>query len=195
VHPVEATQGSQRFIAGREFKNMDGAAFLASAIARFKAQKSLAERAVGQLSDEQLHLPLDENTNSVAVIMKHLAGNMLSRWTDFLTTDGEKDWRNRDGEFVDEFRSREELMAYWQRGWSCLFSAVDALTAGDLSRTVHIRGQAHTVIEALHRQLDHYGYHVGQIVLIAQVLAKDRWSTLSIPPGGSEEYNRRVWKS
>jgi uncharacterized damage-inducible protein DinB len=173
---------------------MDGTLFLASAMASFKAQKKLAERAVVQLSVEQLHQPLDENTNSMAVIMKHLAGNMLSRWTDFLTTDGEKDWRNRDQEFVDEFRSLEELMDFWRRGWERLFSALEALTAEDLSATVRIRGQAHTVIEAIHRQLDHYGYHVGQMVLTARVLAKDRWSTLSIPPGGSEEYNRRMWK-
>ena len=174
---------------------MVGEVFLESAIAKYKAQKDLAERAIVQLGDEKLHQPLDENTNSVAIIMKHMAGNMLSRWTDFLTTDGEKQWRNRDSEFVDDFHSRDDLMAFWQRGWDCLFSTLNALTVGDLTRTVRIRGELHNVIEAIHRELDHYGYHVGQIVLVARVLAKDNWTTLTIPRGGSEEYNQRVWQS
>jgi len=170
-------------------------AFLESAIAEYKAQKDFAERAIVQLDDEKLHQPLDENTNSVAIIMKHMAGNMLSRWTDFLTTDGEKQWRNRDSEFVDDFHSRDDLMASWQRGWDCLFSTLNALTVGDLTRAVRIRGELHNVIEAIHRGLDHYGYHVGQIVLVARVLAKDNWMTLTIPRGGSEEYNRWAWQS
>jgi len=182
--------------SGREErKAMVGEVFLEAAIAKHTAQRDLAERAIAQLSDEKLHQPLDENTNSVAIIMKHMAGNMLSRWTDFLTTDGEKDWRNRDSEFVDDFHSRDELMAFWQRGWDCLFSTLNALTAADLTRTVRIRGQPHNVIEAIHRGLDHYGYHVGQIVLVARVLAKDDWTTLTIPRGESQEYNRRVWQS
>ena len=173
---------------------MVGKVFLESAIAKYQAQKDLAERAIVQLGDEQLHHPLDENTNSVAVIMKHLAGNMLSRWTDFLTTDGEKQWRNRDREFVDDFPSRDDLTAFWQRGWDCLFATLSALTEGDLTKTVPIRGEPHNVIEAIHRGLDHCGYHVGQIVLVARVLAKDNWTTLTIPRGGSQEYNRRVWQ-
>jgi len=174
---------------------MVGKAFLESALAKYKAQKDLAERAIVQLDDEKLHQSLDENTNSVAIIMKHMAGNMWSRWTDFLTTDGEKQWRNRDSEFVDESHSRDDLMAFWQRGWDCLFSTLTALTVGDLTKTVRIRGEPHNVIEAIHRGLDHCGYHVGQIVLVARVLAKDHWTTLTVPRGGSEEYNRRVWQS
>ena len=173
---------------------MVGKVFLESAIAKYQAQKDLAQRAIAQLGDEQLHQPLDENTNSVAIILKHLAGNMLSRWTDFLTTDGEKEWRNRDSEFVDDFPSRDDLMAFWQRGWDCLFATLSTLTVGDLTRSVPIRGKPHNVIEAIHRELDHYGYHVGQIVLTARVLAKDNWTTLTIPRGKSQEYNRRVWQ-
>ncbi len=171
-----------------------GECFLQSVTATFRKQKALAERAVEQLSDGQLHERLDENTNSVAVIMKHLAGNMCSRWTDFLTTDGEKPWRKRDTEFVDDIPSRTALMALWEEGWECTFSAVGALQAEDLTKTITIRGHEHTVIEAIHRQIDHYGYHVGQIILIARVLAKESWQTLTVPPGESEEYNRQVWK-
>ncbi len=174
---------------------MVGKVFLKSAIAKYQAPKDLAERAIVQLSDEKLHQPLDENTNSVAIIMKHLAGNMLSRWTDFLTTDGEKQWRNRDREFVDDLPSRDDLMAFWQRGWEGLSSTLNTLTEDDLTKTVPIRGKPHNVIEAIHRELDHYGYHVGQIVLVARVLAKDNWTTLTVPRGESEEYNRRVWQS
>ena len=173
---------------------MVGRVFLDSAIAKYKAQRHLAERAIVQVSDEKLHQPLDENTNSVAVIMKHMAGNMLSRWTDFLTTDGEKQWRDRDSEFVDDFHSRDDLMAFWHLGWDCLFSTLTALTVDDLTKSVRIRGEPHNVIEAIHRGLDHGAYHVGQIVLVARVLAKDNWTTLTIPRGGSEEYNRRVWQ-
>jgi hypothetical protein len=173
---------------------MVGKVFLESAMAKYRAQKDFAERAIVQLSDEQLHQPLDENTNSVAVIMKHLAGNMRSRWTDFLTTDGEKEWRDRDSEFVDDFPLRDDLMAFWQRGWDCLFATLSALKEDDLTKIVTIRGEPHNVIEAIHRGLDHCGYHLGQIVLIARVLAKDNWTTLTIPRGGSQEYNRRVWQ-
>ncbi|MCI0366146.1 MAG: DUF1572 domain-containing protein, partial [Phycisphaerales bacterium] len=125
---------------------------------------------------------------------KHMAGNMLSRWTDFLTTDGEKPWRNRDSEFIDDSKSRREIDEYWQRGWQCLFVTLDSLKPQDLTRTILIRGEPHTVIKAIDRQLSHYGYHVGQIVLIARVLAKDNWTTLTIPRGGSHQYNQRIWK-
>ena len=172
-----------------------GRVFVMSALASFQSQKRLAVRAIAQLADDQLRTPVAENTNSITVIMKHMAGNMLSRWTDFLATDGEKPWRHRDDEFVDDIASRDELMAVWERGWSCLIAALMALTVDDLAKTVTIRGEPHTVIQAVHRQLDHYAYHVGQIVLIARVLAKDKWTTLSVPPGGSEEYNHRLWKS
>jgi hypothetical protein len=170
-----------------------GAACLSEAIASFRAQKSLAERAIAQVSDENLRVALDPNTNSIAVIMKHMAGNMVSRWTDFLTTDGEKPWRNRDSEFIDHFKSRHEIMVHWERGWKTLFDSIESLQADDLIKTVQVRGEPHSVIRAIQRQIDHYGYHIGQIVLIARILAKDNWTTLSIPRGGSEEYNRRKW--
>ena len=167
---------------------------LAAAIATFQSQRQLADRAIVQLSDDQLHKALDPETNSIAVVMKHLAGNMLSRWTDFLATDGEKPWRNRDSEFVDDFSSRAELDEYWQRGWMCLFETLGSLTGDDLTRTVAVRGEPHTVLLAIDRQLSHYGYHVGQIVMIARILAGENWTTLTIPRGQSEEFNRRAWK-
>jgi uncharacterized damage-inducible protein DinB len=172
-----------------------GALLLESARSRFQSQKRLAERAFAQIDFEQMRRPLDPRTNSIAVIMKHMAGNMLSRWTDFLTTDGEKPWRDRDSEFVDSFQSQDELADFWERGWHCLFATIDSLKCDDLSKTVFIRGEPHTVLDAIHRQLDHYGYHVGQIVMIARIHAGDQWKILTIPLGASAEYNRGNWKS
>ena len=160
----------------------------------FRSQKDLAERAIVQVNEEHLHKALDINTNSIAVIMKHMAGNMISRWTDFLTTDGEKADRNRDEEFIDRQASRAEVMAHWSRGWEVLFTTMESLTDTDLHRTVQVRGEAHSVILAINRQLSHYGYHVGQIVQIARIFAGDNWSTLTIPRGESEQYNQREWK-
>lgn len=167
--------------------------FLQSTLSTFRGQKELAEKAIAQLDDAQLHEALDENTNCIAVVMKHMAGNLLSRWTDFLATDGEKPWRHRDNEFVDDFTSRRELMQYWQRGWDCLFAALESLTHDDLTRTVFIRGEPHSVYLAIQRALGHAGYHTGQIILIARVLAKNRWEVLTIPRGKSEQYNRKFW--
>ena len=168
---------------------------LDSAVRTFESQKRLAERAIAQLGDDQFHVALDANTNSVTVMMKHLAGNMLSRWTDFLTTDGEKPWRGRDTEFVDDIPSREALLARWEDGWKCLFAALDALSDEDLTRTVRMRGEEQSALDAIFRQLSHYGCHVGQIVQTARVMAKDNWEVLTIPRGGSDEYNRRHWES
>src|SRR5688500_3670030 len=137
--------------------------FLDSIRKNFASLKRSAEKAIMQLSDEQLRVPLDENTNSVVVIMKHMAGNLRSRFTDFLSSDGEKPDRDRDGEFVDDFASREAIVQHWERGWNVLFEALDALRPEDLTRTVTIRGKPHTVVDALHRALAHQGYHVGQI--------------------------------
>ena len=159
----------------------------------FRSNKGWADRAVAQLPDDKLHVALDPNTNSIAVIMKHVSGNLRSRWTDFLTSDGEKPWRNRDDEFVDTFAARGELIAYWESGWRRLFDSLEGLTAEDLGRTVTIRGEPHTVPLAIQRSLAHCGYHVGQIVLIARILAGDRWTTITIPRGASAGYNRRVW--
>ena len=167
--------------------------FVSAIINAFEANKRLADRAVEQLPDEKLHIALDANTNSIAVIMKHVAGNLLSRWTDFLTTDGEKPWRNRDDEFVDTFTAREELIAYWDTGWQRLFDTLASIKADDVGRTVTIRGEPHSVPLAIQRSLAHCGYHVGQIILIARVLAGEQWTTITIPRGGSASFNQRVW--
>jgi hypothetical protein len=169
------------------------AEFLSATINAFEANKRLADRAAEQVTDEKLHVPLDGNTNSIAVIMKHIAGNLLSRWTDFLTTDGEKPERHRDGEFVDTFRSRAEVLEYWERGWACLFGALKSLTPEDLGKTVAIRGEPHSVPLALQRSLGHTCYHVGQIVQVARIHAGEQWKTMTIPRGGSEQFNKAHW--
>ena len=171
----------------------NGHLFVEAAINTFEANKRLAEKAVAQLSDEQLHVSLDEHTNSIAVIMKHIAGNLISRWTDFLTTDGEKEWRNRDDEFVDSFKDRAELEAYWKRGWNCVVDSLKGLGVDDLSKTVQIRGEPHSVPLAIQRSLGHTCYHVGQIVQIARIQAGDEWETLTIPRGESEQFNKKHW--
>jgi hypothetical protein len=169
------------------------AEFLAATINAFEANKRLADRAVAQVADEKLHVALDANTNSIAVIMKHVAGNLISRWTDFLTADGEKPWRDRDSEFVDSFRSREELLEHWDCGWNCLLSALQSLNPEDLERTVTIRGEPHSVPLAMERSLGHTCYHIGQIVLLARIHAGEHWETLTIPIGGSKEFNSTHW--
>jgi hypothetical protein len=169
------------------------AAFLSAAINAFEANKRLADRAVEQVPDDMLHVSLDANTNSIAVIMKHVAGNLISRWTDFLTTDGEKPWRNRDDEFVDSFGSRAELLELWERGWACLLKSLRGLKSNDLEKTVLIRGEAHSVPLALERSLGHTCYHIGQIVQVARIHAGEKWNTLTIPRGGSEQFNKGHW--
>ena len=164
--------------------------FLKSIVEAFRSQKRNAEKAIVQLADEQLHVPLDANTNTVAVIMKHMAGNLRSRFTDFLTSDGEKPGRNRDGEFVvDPATPRDQIMADWESGWAVLFHALASLEPEDLAKTVTIRQEPYGVIDALHRALAHQSYHVGQIIQLARFLAKDRWTTITIPRGGSEAFN------
>jgi hypothetical protein len=164
-----------------------------AALASFRANKNWADKAIGQLPDEKLHIALDPNTNSIAVIMKHVGGNLLSRWTEFLTTDGEKPTRNRDNEFVDSLGSRGELMDYWNAGWQRLFDTLESLAPSDLSQTVLIRGEPHSVPLAIERSLAHCGYHVGQIILIARILAGENWTTITIPRGASAAFNQRVW--
>jgi len=168
-------------------------AVIDGALVAFRSNKGFADEAVSQLPDDKLHIALDPNTNCIAVIMKHVAGNLLSRWTDFLTTDGEKPWRNRDDEFTDNFTTRDELLAYWESGWQRLFDSLTDLTPGDLSESVTIRGEPHSVPLAIQRSLTHCGYHVGQIVLIARILAGDRWTPITIPRGASASFNQRVW--
>jgi len=167
-------------------------AYLADAAALFRHQKRLADRAMAQIDDDAFFALLDPEANSVAVLVKHLAGNMRSRWRDFLTSDGEKPDRNRDSEFVIEpGQDRAWLMDYWASGWDTLLGAIDSLTPEDVGRTVTIRGEPHLVLKAINRQIDHYSYHTGQIVLLCKHYAPV-WQTLSIPKGGSAEYNVRM---
>ncbi|MGC2637897.1 MAG: DUF1572 domain-containing protein [Acidobacteriaceae bacterium] len=160
--------------------------------ALFAYYKKLAERAMNQVSDDHLFVCIDGEANCIAVIVKHMAGNMRSRWTDFLTSDGEKPNRNRDSEFEDPPTTRAELLALWESGWACLFTALEPLADADLSRIVTIRGEAHSVMQAINRQLAHYPHHIGQIVLLAKHFAADRWKSLSIPRRASAEFNRKV---
>jgi len=164
--------------------------FLQDVILQFRGLKSLADRAVAQVSDAELFFTLDEESNSIAAVMKHISGNQRSRWTDFLTSDGEKPDRNRDSEFdVPSAETREAVMQRWEQGWDCLFHALEPLGADDLMRTVTIRGQPHTVVQAINRQLTHYAAHVGQIVFLAKHFRSREWKSLSIPRGKSAEVN------
>ena len=166
--------------------------YLEDSLGLFRYYKKQAERAIEQVSDEQLVLTLDEEMNSIALIVKHMAGNMRSRWTDFLTTDGEKPDRDRDREFEGPPESREALMALWEAGWQCVFEALEPLTDADLGRRVMIRGEAHSVMQAVNRQVAHYSYHCGQIVLLAKHFRGGAWETLTVGRGRSGEFNRRV---
>jgi uncharacterized damage-inducible protein DinB len=163
--------------------------FLSSARKQFAYYQLLGEQAMAQLPDDKLFWQPNAASNSIATIVKHLWGNMLSRWTDFLTTDGEKPWRAREAEFDNDLTTRAEVLAKWQAGWQCLFAALDALTPADLDRTIYIRNQGHSVTEAINRQLAHYPYHVGQIVYLARLIADEAWQSLSIPRGNSAAYN------
>lgn len=163
-----------------------------NSLALLRYYKNLAERAKAQVPDEQLTATLDEEMNSIAIVAKHLAGNMRSRWTDFLTSDGEKPDRNRDTEFDEPPQSRADLLALWDEGWACLFSALEPLTEADLERTVTIRGEAHSVMQAINRQVAHYPYHIGQIVMLAKHFQSHAWKSLSVPRRRSAEFNRKV---
>jgi hypothetical protein len=163
--------------------------YLESVRKQFAYYKMLGEKTFSQLADDKLFWQYNEESNSIAVIVKHLWGNMLSRWTDFLTTDGEKEWRNRDAEFENDITSRQELLDKWTEGWNCLFEAIDALTTEDLEKIIYIRNQGHTVTEAINRQLAHYPYHIGQIVFIGKMACENGWTSLSIPKGNSKTFN------
>jgi len=163
--------------------------FLETAEKQFLYYKQLGEKAMAQLETEQLFQSWHEDTNSIGVIVKHLWGNMLSRWTDVLNSDGEKPWRERDAEFVNDISTREELMDKWEEGWQCLLSALRAFTAEDLERIIYIRNEGHTVMEAIIRQLAHYPYHVGQMVYAAKMIKETPWDSLSIPRNASADYN------
>ena len=166
--------------------------YLEDSLAVFRYYKNLVERAMAQVTDEQLVTVLDSGTNSISQIVKHMAGNMRSRWTDFLTADGEKPDRNRDSEFVDPPSTRQELLALWEQGWQYLFQALEPLSEQDMQRKVTIRGEAHSVMQAINRQVAHYSYHCGQIVLLAKHFKHDDWQSLSVPRGQSAGFNRRV---
>lgn len=166
--------------------------YLEDSLELFRYYKRLAERAMEQTPENALFRALEGESNSIAIIVKHMAGNMRSRWTDFLTTDGEKPNRDRDCEFVAAATTREALLEQWECGWACVFSALEPLTDADLGQTVTIRGEAHTVMQAINRQVAHYAMHVGQIVLLAKHYAGAEWKTLSVPRNKSAEYNRQV---
>ena len=168
-----------------------GANFLADALRTFRDYKKLAERAFEQIEDADFFRSIDEESNSIAVNMKHIAGNMISRWTDFLTTDGEKPERSRDMEFVMlPETTRAQMVAYWGKGWQALFAAIEPLRPEDLMRTITIRGQDHTVVQAINRQIAHYAYHVGQIVYLAKHFKANEWQNLSVPKNRSSEFNK-----
>jgi len=166
--------------------------YLADSLSLFRLYRTLAERGMEQVTDEQLFALLDDEANSIAIIVKHMAGNMRSRWTDFLISDGEKPDRNRDAEFVDPPATREGLLAIWNDGWQRVFSALEPLSDSDLGRTVTIRGEAHSVMQAINRQIAHYASHCGQIVLLAKHFKGAAWKSLSIPKGRSADFNQRV---
>ncbi|MGG8496840.1 DUF1572 family protein [Tenacibaculum sp. TC6] len=151
--------------------------------------KSLGDKTFNLLTQEQLFYQYNEESNSIAVIAKHIAGNMLSRWTHFFTEDGEKEWRNRDTEFVNTFTSKDEMITYWEKGWDCFITTINSLTTEDLERIIYIRNQGHTVTEAINRQLCHYPYHIGQIVFLGKIIKNTDWQSLSIPKNASEKYN------
>jgi hypothetical protein len=163
--------------------------YLLSVRKQFEYYRMLGEKTMEQLSDEQLFFQFNAESNSIGTIVKHLWGNMLSRWTDFLTSDGEKEWRDREAEFDNDINSREDLMNKWNEGWACLFRGLDTVNEENIKTTVYIRNQGHSVTEAINRQLAHYPYHIGQIVFIGKMLLNDSWKSLSIPRGHSQQYN------
>ncbi len=170
-------------------QNSLGSVYLDSVIKRMTTYKELAEKTFEQLDDKDFHYQPNEESNSIAVIIQHISGNMLSRWTNFLTEDGEKSWRNRDGEFEIHKYSRQQLMDMWAKGWDCLLNSLQSLTEDDLLKTIHIRDEALTAVDAINRQLAHYPHHVGQIIYIGKILRGDQWRTLSIPRNKSKDYN------
>ncbi|MBP3039626.1 DUF1572 family protein [Bacillaceae bacterium Marseille-Q3522] len=171
-----------------------GEQYLKTVINRFNSVKSLGDKTIQQLSEEELHWAFNETSNSIAIIVKHVSGNMVSRWSDFLHSDGEKSYRNREQEFVDTIRSKSELLDIWQKGWDVLFETLRSLDESDLLKNIYIRGESQLVIAAIERQMAHYSYHVGQIVYIGKQLKNENWKSLSIAKGKSEEYLQQMLK-
>ncbi|HAY3550156.1 DUF1572 domain-containing protein [Elizabethkingia meningoseptica] len=172
---------------------MNDGNYLLSIKKQFAYYKALAEKTFDQLTEEQLFWQYNAESNSIAIIVKHLAGNMISRWTDIFTSDGEKEWRNRDGEFENDFNTKEELIEYWNKGWNVFLTTLESLTNDDLEKIIYIRNQGHTVMEAINRQLAHYPYHVGQIVYIGKMVCDENWKSLSIPRNASGSYNQDMF--
>jgi hypothetical protein len=166
--------------------------FLQSAIKRLSYYKELGDKTFEQLDEADFHFQPNEASNSIAIIIQHTAGNMLSRWTDFLISDGEKEWRNRDTEFEEQHLNKQQLVDYWQKGWDCLLEALNALTEDDLLKTIYIRSEGLLAIDAINRQVAHYPYHVGQIIYIAKMIKNSGWQNLSIAKGNSDEFNRQM---
>ena len=164
--------------------------YLTSVKKEFEYYKLLGENTFSQLNDENLFNKVNNESSSISSIVKHLSGNMVSRWTDFLTTDGEKEWRKREEEFDNDIKTREELLKIWEKGWSCLFNSLNSITDDELSKVIYIRNQGHTILEGINRQLSHYPYHIGQIVYIGKMLCDNSWVSLSIPKVSSNEYNQ-----
>lgn len=163
--------------------------FLSSSIKQLKYYKSLGDKTFEQLNFNELQKEFAEDSNSITIIVKHLVGNMLSRWTNFLTEDGEKSWRHRDQEFMDTYQSKKEMIKAWESGWDCLFLALESLSNDDLMQNIYIRNEKHTITEAMIRQLAHYSYHVGQIVFLGKLIKGNQWKSLSIPKGKSDNFN------
>jgi uncharacterized damage-inducible protein DinB len=166
--------------------------YVADSLSLLRYYKKLGEQAMAQCSGDALTAVLDSESNSIAIIVKHMAGNMRSRWTDFLTSDGEKPDRDRESEFNAPPQTRAEILAMWEASWKVLFEALTALTDSDLNREIRIRGERHSVMQAINRQIAHYAYHIGQIVYVAKHLASDRWTSLSVPRGKSADFNAQV---
>mgnify|MGYP000850949415 CR=1 FL=1 len=166
--------------------------FLASAIKRLSYYKELGDQTLALLATKDCHFAPNGESNSIAVIIQHVSGNMISRWTDFLTTDGEKEWRNRDEEFEIKEYSKEQLIGLWEKGWNCCLTAIKNLKEEDLLKTIYIRGEGLIVMDAINRQLAHYPYHVGQIIYIAKMIKGDHWESLSIPKNRSGEFNLQM---
>ncbi len=166
--------------------------FLQSAIKRLSYYKELGDKTFAQLTDADFHYQPNEDSNSIAIIIQHTAGNMLSRWTDFLTSDGEKEWRNRDTEFEEQHLSKQQLIEFWEKGWQCLLDALNALTEDDLLKTIYIRSEGLLVVDAVNRQLAHYPYHVGQIIYVAKIITSNNWQNLSIAKGNSSQFNNQM---
>ncbi|GAA3512551.1 DUF1572 domain-containing protein [Aquimarina addita] len=170
---------------------MNSVTYLDGIKKQFLYYKSLGQNTIDQTPDKQLFWQYDDNSNSIAIIIKHLWGNMKSRWTNFLTTDGEKEWRSRDEEFENDIQTKEELIEIWEEGWQCLFEALDSINELNFEQPIYIRNIEHSITEAINRQLAHYAYHIGQIVFIGKMCCGENWQSLSIPKGASQSYNKK----